>query len=239
MIVSHKLKCIFIKTGKTGGTSFEIALSKYLGPEDIITPISKEDEILRKKLGFRCRQNYRKPLRDYKPKELFKLIFKGIKAKRFWNHMSSEEIKERIGDDKWESYLKFTIERNPFDKIVSAFFWDERGKILEGEERKQFSEYVKSERAKKCDSSDRYSINGEMAMDFYIKFENLENDLKELSDKLAIDENLFDVMKNIKAKGQHRKKRHYSKMYDQESINYVEDHFSHLLKAFDYHFEKV
>jgi hypothetical protein len=24
MIVSHKLKCIFIKTGKTGGTSFEM-----------------------------------------------------------------------------------------------------------------------------------------------------------------------------------------------------------------------
>ena len=39
MIVSHKYKLIFIKTGKVAGTSIEIFLSQHCGPEDVVTPI--------------------------------------------------------------------------------------------------------------------------------------------------------------------------------------------------------
>ena len=48
VIISHRHRFIFIKTGKTAGTSVEIALSKFCGPEDVITPISPEDEATRK-----------------------------------------------------------------------------------------------------------------------------------------------------------------------------------------------
>ena len=44
MIVSHRHRFIFIKTRKTAGTSIEIALSAHCGPDDIMSPISKEDE---------------------------------------------------------------------------------------------------------------------------------------------------------------------------------------------------
>lgn len=47
MIISHKYKFIFLKTKKTAGTSFEIALSRYLGEDDVVTPISPECEALR------------------------------------------------------------------------------------------------------------------------------------------------------------------------------------------------
>ena len=49
MIICHKHKFIFVKTRKTAGSSVEIFLSKYCGPSCVITPLSKEDEILRKK----------------------------------------------------------------------------------------------------------------------------------------------------------------------------------------------
>ena len=53
MIISHNNKFIFIKTFKVSGTSMEIALSNYLGKQDIITPINLEEEILRyKKTGI-------------------------------------------------------------------------------------------------------------------------------------------------------------------------------------------
>ena len=45
MIISHKHKFIFIKTRKTAGTSIELFLSRFCGPEDIITPFqSPENE---------------------------------------------------------------------------------------------------------------------------------------------------------------------------------------------------
>jgi hypothetical protein len=39
MIISHEHKFIFVKTRKTAGTSIEIALSKFCGPDDVICPI--------------------------------------------------------------------------------------------------------------------------------------------------------------------------------------------------------
>ncbi len=57
MIVSHKHQFVFLKTRKSAGTSAEIALSKHCGPDDIITPLSPEDEAMRRDLGYRGAQN--------------------------------------------------------------------------------------------------------------------------------------------------------------------------------------
>ena len=65
MIVSHKYKFIFLKTRKTVGTSIEIALSRFCGEQDIITPITPEDEKLRQELGIRRPQNFYIPFAKY------------------------------------------------------------------------------------------------------------------------------------------------------------------------------
>ena len=58
MIVSHAKKLIFVKTRKTSGTSMEVSLSQVCGPDDIITPISFEDELVRLDMGGTLPQNY-------------------------------------------------------------------------------------------------------------------------------------------------------------------------------------
>ena len=60
MIISHKLKVIYIKLAKVAGTSFEVALSKYCGPDDILTPIKENGQEYRESLGFFKEQNYTK-----------------------------------------------------------------------------------------------------------------------------------------------------------------------------------
>lgn len=56
-IINYSKKFIFVKTNKTAGTSLEIALSQFCGADDVIGQIMKEDENLRRKLGFRTSKN--------------------------------------------------------------------------------------------------------------------------------------------------------------------------------------
>ena len=56
MIVLHEHKLIALKPRKVGGTSFEIALSKYASESSIITSINYLDEKNVKNLDFAGRK---------------------------------------------------------------------------------------------------------------------------------------------------------------------------------------
>ena len=129
MIISHKHKFIFIKTARTAGTSTEIYLSKYCGPNDILTPFSIAEE-------GHVPRNYRSffnPIPEIikilktknliKRKEIRKTIKHFSRRKRFEHHVPAWLIKERISKKIWNNYFKFCIERNPWDKVVSGWNW--------------------------------------------------------------------------------------------------------------------
>ena len=67
-IISYNKNFIFVKSRKTGGTSMEIALSKFCGAEDIIAPIGPFGEDERKSRKFLSPQNY---INKKKPKKFF------------------------------------------------------------------------------------------------------------------------------------------------------------------------
>ena len=101
MIISHRYQFIFIKTSKTAGTSLEIALSQFCGNADIITPLAAPDEALRKKLGYRCAQHYWAPISDYTREDWKNRFLHGQQKKRYFNHISAQEVKGFIGDKIW------------------------------------------------------------------------------------------------------------------------------------------
>ena len=187
MIISHKYKFIFIKTNKTAGTSIEIALSRFLGDDDIITPIAPEDEKTRADLGYRGPQNYLAPFRGYDVRGVASFLFKGKKKCRFYNHISAEKAKSHIGNQVWDDYFGFCFVRNPWDRIISHYFW-----LHQTEPRPSISDYLKSDAplALKRRGIKLYTINGQIAVDKVGRFERLADDLEAIRTQLGIPEAL-------------------------------------------------
>ena len=127
MIVSHEYKFIFLKTRKTAGTSLEIALSQLCGERDIITPIAREDEAIRQKLGFCGPQNYWKRLSRYTLRDWARYIIRKRRTKGYSNHMPAKEAQSLLGSRIWNEYYKFCFERNPWDKAISLYFYETHG----------------------------------------------------------------------------------------------------------------
>lgn len=227
MIISHKYKFIFLKTAKTASTSIEIALSKHCGKKDVITPMLPADEEIRSTLHYPSPQNYFSPITEYTAKELFNLIFrKAEKKQRYYHHISAQEVKKYIGDKTWNSYYKFCVERNPWERNVSLYYW-----MHQTEPRPTFSEFLGSEMPSwlKKFGFYLYTIDGEIAVNKICLYENLDKELEEVRLRLGIPEKL----QLPQAKAQHRQdKRSYQEILNEEQIKKIEEMFSqeiHLL----------
>ena len=138
VIISHKHRFIFIKTNKTAGTSIEIALSRFCGYDDVITPIGR-DEIIRRHLTSRVAQNYKLPYSKYTLLDWAWSIY-NLKGLRFTQHCSAQRIKKYIGENIWNNYHKFCFERNPWDRVISLYYW-----VYKTEPRPSIAEFLDSD----------------------------------------------------------------------------------------------
>jgi len=205
MIICHKYQFIFLRVPKSASTSMHYYLGKLCGNEDIVTPINIE------------------PPADHKPRN----------HEGFTNHMRAENIRKMIPSKVWQNYFKFCFERNPFDKMVSVFM---HRKARRPNYKKSFYEYClerKSGRKKFPESSEIYSINENIAVDFIGRFENLEEDWNYIKSKL----NLLNLGPLTKEKGNIRKDEvNYSTFCDPKSKKIIEDHFWREMKWLNYKF---
>jgi hypothetical protein len=213
MIISHEHKFIFIKTNKTAGTSIEIALSSICGPRDIITPISPEDERLRLSLGYRGPQNCR-----------------GMNGVKFVNHLSAEKVRLGIDKKTWDQYYKFCFERNPWDRLISMYYWRNKS-----EPRISISEFLASETPllliKK--GRDLYTIKGEVVVDKICLFENIAEELEQVFSCLGITRRI----ELPRTKSKFRKdKRHYRDILSTEEQKKIADIFHVEIERFGYVF---
>jgi hypothetical protein len=180
MILSHRHRFIFIKTFKTAGTSLEIALSRYCGPDDVITPILyPEDNRLRRELGYRGQQHYHIPWSRHSAGEKVTALLKRRRI-AFFNHCSARMVRNRIDPDIWRSYFKFCVERNPWDKAVSAYYWEHQV-----EPRPPFAEFL-HQRYGGALAYDLYSLDGVVALDQVYRFEAMDEMCRDLGQRLGL-----------------------------------------------------
>lgn len=254
MIVSHRYGFIFIKTARVGGTSLEMALSKFLGSEDIITPVISSDdpyrEDERKTLGFRTAQNFTKPYYDLRPGEIASyckgmirsriyknpakiLLAQSKMPKRYWGHMSAEEVRERVGTHIWDNYFKFTVERNPWDKLVAAY----TRKRSKGTVDESFRDFALSTGPSRS-QFDRYTVDGKIGVDKVLRYERLYSDLAEISRHLSCPEDVGDVMAPLSANSGHRSSRRFRDYYDAETREMVALYFARENRLMGFSFDE-
>lgn len=226
MIISHKHKFIFIKTKKTAGTSIEIALSKICGKEDIIAPISKLDEKFRQEYANISAQNFFLPFNKYTTLNICE-AFLLRKRLIYYNHMPCREIKAYISKEVWDSYYKFTLDRNPFDKMVSLYYWRKGDKKFGN-----IYDFLKNGGLDGFTSYDIYAIDGVVAVDQVYQFEDLKGMCLDLTKRFKLPELL--ELPRFKAKSNTRKVKNYKELLDEKSIELIKTIFAREIKLFGY-----
>ncbi len=152
--------------------------------------------------------------------------------KLYWNHITASEVRERIGAEIWDSYFKFTVERNPWDKTISDFYWrGSRGgpQSLDSYFRKYRGDF-------KHFNFPRYSLNGTVAVDAIVRFEQLIPDLTSVLQRIGIQ---FDGWLP-RAKGLSRKdRRHYSELLSPAQQQTIAEHFRPEIDLLGYQLESA
>jgi len=188
MLVSHRHRFIYTKTMKTAGTSVEVYFEPFCMPEADRQFSHRRDEHV-SDAGI---VGYRGP-KQHQPKV------------RWWNHMPAALIRERLGTEVWNSYFKFCVIRNPFDKAISAFHYAKarRGRwgvmqpheLLQrakewlagthrGDLKAQFKRWLSTGQLPR--DHDLFMIDGQVCIDYFIRQEALADGIRRVCEKFDL-----------------------------------------------------
>lgn len=249
-IVSHQHRFIFLKTRKTAGTSIEAALAEACGPNDIlaISPDATQSTGI-------PRRNTRIPLSQLGPHSLRGFLARALKNARrlprahelehcpflpvVTQHMPALPLREIVGEKIWSSYYKFTIERNPYDRLVSLYFWRKRfydldcsfedfaRAALKGSKRQQ-----KSLRAEGLSNLPFYMIGDQICVDKVVLFESLDTSLKDALCNIGLQNDV--TLPRLKSRI--RTDSDYRSWYDQGILALARHYFRVEEEVFGYRF---
>lgn len=236
MIISHKHRFIFIRPFKTAGTSIEINLSKHCGPDDVIVAVCCMGPYYDEFSFHRISQN----------------------CGDFNRHERIENIKHSIGDKRWNEYFKFTVVRNPWDHVVSRYWW-QKAKFVDPDfkqkfrphlynvgfdsfkekrfvfDRNEFHDFIRRFKKGWYNEQFYFDSQGKPCCNYYMKFEDLEEEYRRICERLGIQYEALPKTKNIPRKNT----RHYSFYYDPQTISLVRDKFKKEIDFFGYEFETI
>ena len=236
MIISFKYKFIFIKTYKTAGSSIESYLYQFLSANDVYSHTADNN-------GINCWGEFdpENKLSNFFDKDTYNERIS--KKLRFYAHMPAWLIKDRLDIyskklkfDIFNNFYKFAVIRNPFDLIVSDYFWRKNSNFMN---EKSFDEIIQELKDNKYQTHGLLNLNKLMDIkrenilcDYIIKYENLNEELSKVFHKLKIPFNgKLEIFKK-----RFDRDRDYQKFYNKNSRKLVEDIFFREIDMFKYKF---
>lgn len=158
--------------------------------------------------------------------------------------MSAFLIQEQVGQEIWDSYFKFSVVRNPFEKCISAFchfggnhLVDQRSMSNEilnrsmNSEQLRFFDYIKK---RPPIDRDKYLIDGKFCLDDIIRHESLEAEIERICQHIGLpfEKEYLPTFK----KGIRTSDATVEALYTTKSRKLVEKMFAFELQHFGYDF---
>jgi len=226
MLISHRKQFIFIHIYKTAGTSVMDVFSPY---SRLIDRMAYDYVFTRKLFGITNR--------------LMGWGYDGMKQYTgFHKHAKAHEIKEKLENKLFDSYYKFSFVRNPYDFLVSLYFYskqferDPNRRVFKDMQYKNFLKRVISNKTACQLDFITDPNNGKVLVDYIGRFETLEKDIATIQERLDIK-----IGRSIKHMNPSFKRRSndYKAYYDEESRDLVENHFQRDLDLLGYNFNGI
>lgn len=211
MIISHKKRFIFFACGKTGTTSIEEILASYHDDKKITEKTGKRLEELRKQYG-----------RPFNPK-----------------HVRPSLIREMAGESIWSTYFKIAFVRNPWDWVLSNFYFNFRymGRYISRFD----TDHVNAvyhfmalhNQTVETESYFQHPFvfdrDGGKLVDYVGRFENLQNDFNKMCKIIQVKPSILPVT-NSSHHG------HYKELYTQQAKELVARYYADDISLLDYTF---
>lgn len=213
---------IYLKTRKTGSTSFEMLLEPFCAPAGHVvreqTPALISDRgivgarLQRRGLGFVL--NHR--------------------LERWRNHLSADRVRRYLGEAAWAARPRIAAVRNPFDRLLSYFFFKARYRHLHDGPfdalRAAFLEFARG--PKWTDDRDIVFSRGQYCIDHAIRLEHKREDIAALARGLGIAISAEALPHTKKRKP--GTKRPVAEFFDADAIATVRRRMSWVFDHFDY-----
>jgi len=227
--INHDLEAIFIHTPKCGGLFIEKVLEKYYGFSTYYFTHENHEEFVKKPVS-----------KSINPSGFLSITEKGVLS--YFMSSNNHNYKTNMTIEKWKRYKKFAVIRNPYDRFSSALKYIYKNSNNYLYDINLFIKiYTNNYLENKFDSISGYdyfhlfipqyqhliNTDNELNIDFFIKFETLNNDLCDILLKLGIEKIRHrNILLNNKKINSSSDNENYCKIYDNELINFVNNTFS-------------
>jgi len=182
MLVSYTHKFIYLKPGKTAGTSVEVFLEPLCAPPDhnpshVTDVIDTEYGIVGERRG-------------------------SSNTSGFFNHMNAQEIADRLPLEIWSTYSKVATVRNPFDRAISVFHHFGLKSELRSADSdtiiSSFRDWVWSVAPGRF-TIKKFLFTGEQpCIDYFVRYEDLEGSIRRFLFVLGVDRSGLGPLPRLK-----------------------------------------